>query len=54
MLILFLLVTTVTSAIICHWIARRRGANAVLWACLGLAFGPLAIPFVLLSRSRAH
>jgi len=40
----------VVSAIICHSIAKKRKANAVFWGVMGGVFGPLAIPFVFLSK----
>ena len=40
----------IISAVICHRIARHRGANAVFWGVMGAVFGPLAIPFVFLAR----
>lgn len=38
------------SGMICHFIARNRGANAVFWGVMGVLFGPLAIPFAFLSK----
>jgi len=38
------------SAVVCNRVARRRGAEAAFWTAMGLAFGPLAIPFVLFSK----
>lgn len=34
-------------------IADRRGANTKLWAIMGAVFGPLAIPFVFLTKNRS-
>ena len=36
----------VASAVICHFVAKSRGGNAVFWGIMGIVFGPLAIPFV--------
>ena len=47
-----LVVLFVVSAVICHVIAGSRGRNRVLWGVLGLVFGPLAIPFVLLTHPK--
>jgi hypothetical protein len=33
------------SAVLCHQIAKARGANPVFWGAMGIVFGPLAIPF---------
>ncbi len=38
------------SGIICHVVARRRNANPVFWGVLGLALGPVVIPFLFLLR----
>ena len=46
------LILVVASVLICHVIARKRGANAVFWGVMGALFGPLAIPFVFLSKRR--
>ena len=40
------------SAVACHFLARRRGANAVFWGVMGAIFGPLAIPFVFMAKTR--
>lgn len=40
------------SIIFCHAIAKRRGANPVFWGVMGAIFGPLAIPFVFMSKKR--
>lgn len=39
-------------ALLLGWLARRRGADPVFWGALGFFFGPLALPFLLLSRRR--
>ena len=41
----------IISAIICHYVAKSRGANPVFWGVMGVVFGPLAIPFVFLTKS---
>lgn len=43
------LLVAVACAVACHLIAKRRGANPVLWGVMGFLFGPLALPFVLFS-----
>ncbi|MCK5809727.1 MAG: hypothetical protein KAH00_01495 [Cocleimonas sp.] len=48
MFIAMIVLVTLISMIICHTVAKRRGANPVLWGALGVAFGPFAIPFVFL------
>ena len=37
---------------LCHEIAKRRGASPVFWGVMGALFGPFAVPFVLLSKSK--
>ena len=48
--IAILLLVTVASIVFCHQVAKRRGANPVFWGVMAVIFGPLAIPFVFLSR----
>ena len=45
--------TFVTSALICHFIAQKRGANPVFWGVMGGVLGPFVIPFVFLSKRGA-
>ena len=45
-----ILTLTILSIIICHNVAKSRGANPVFWGVMGAIFGPLAIPFVLFAR----
>ena len=33
-------------------IADRRGVNTRLWAIMGAVFGPLAIPFIFLTKAK--
>ena len=40
------------SAALCHLIAKQRGSDPVFWTVMGVIFGPLAIVFVLFSKSR--
>ena len=41
----------------CAWliwgIADKRGANTKFWAIMGAVFGPLAIPFVFLTKNKS-
>jgi len=41
----------IVSAVICHMIAKHRGANKIFWGTMGGIFGPIAIPFVLFSKT---
>lgn len=45
-----LIIITIACAITCHYLAKKRGANPVFWSVMGIAFGPLAIPFVFLAK----
>lgn len=45
--------TFVVSAILCHFIAKSRGANAVFWGVMGAVIGPFAIPFVFFSKANS-
>lgn len=45
-----LTLTILVSAVLCHTIAKQRGAKPVFWGVMGLLFGPLAIPFVLMAK----
>jgi len=49
-----LTLTFVTSAIVCHYIAKSNGKRPVFWGVMGAVFGPLAIPFVLLNSKRSE
>jgi hypothetical protein len=49
-----LLITSIAIGIICivvcHQIAKCRGAKPVFWALMGGLFGPFAIPFALMLK----
>ena len=40
---LILFTVFVLSAIICHVLAKKYGANPVFWGTMGFVFGPFAI-----------
>ena len=42
------------SLLICHYVARARGANVTFWTVVGSVAGPLAVPLVFLARPQAH
>jgi hypothetical protein len=51
---MFILISAVVfglSGVICHQLAKSRGRNPVNWGVAGVVFGPVAIPFVLMSRN---
>lgn len=50
MVIILGLIIFIGSGILCHYIAKSRGANPVFWGVMGVVFGPLAIPFVYMSK----
>jgi hypothetical protein len=40
------------SIVVCHQVAKKRGAKPVFWGVMGALFGPLAIPFAFMSGGR--
>ena len=40
--------------VLCHYIAKKRGANPVFWGVMGGIFGPFAIPFVFFSKRKSQ
>lgn len=50
--IFLLLLIGIASIAICHRVAKRRGADPVFWGVMAAVFGPLAVPFVFLSKGR--
>lgn len=51
--LLVLSVFSISFAFILWLIADKRGVNAKFWAVMGAIFGPLAIPFVFLTKSNS-
>ena len=49
---LVILLVSIGFAVLLHRMAEHRHQNPVVWAALGFAFGPLAIPFLYLIRKR--
>jgi hypothetical protein len=45
-----LLALNLISIFVCFYIAKSRNAQSYYWAFMGAIFGPLAIPFVFLSK----
>jgi hypothetical protein len=43
-----IIILCIASAVLCHWLAGRRGADRVYWGVMGACFGPFAIPVLLL------
>lgn len=52
LLVAVTLVLTITSAIICHRIAKNQHGDLVFWGVLGFLIGPAAIPFTLFLAGR--
>jgi hypothetical protein len=44
----------IVCVILCHQIAKRRGAKPVFWGVMGALFGPFAIPFVFLAKPKTE
>ncbi|MDH3388586.1 MAG: hypothetical protein OEN02_11830 [Gammaproteobacteria bacterium] len=42
----------IACVVLCHQIAKRRGAKPVFWGVMGALFGPFAIPFALLAKPK--
>ena len=51
--LLILSVFSISFAFILWLMADKRGANAKFWAVMGAIFGPLAIPFVFLTKGNS-
>jgi len=51
MYIAIFILSFIISAVICHFVAKGKGKGPVFWGVMGAVFGPLAIPFVLLSKN---
>jgi len=50
MFIYALIAANIVSIVVCHYIAKSRGAKPVFWGIMGAIFGPLAIPFALFAK----
>ena len=46
-------IISISGAFLLWFIADRRGASTRFWAIMGAVFGPLAIPFVFLTKNKA-
>ena len=52
-MIAYLLVAiTAISIGICYYTAKQRGLSKPYWIFMGALFGPLAVPFVFLAKSK--
>ena len=50
--LLLLLIAMAGFVALGHSLARRKGLNPVLWGVMAGVFGPLVLPFLLLTKSR--
>jgi hypothetical protein len=49
----YLLITMIViSVFICYYAAKQRGLSKPYWIFMGALFGPLAVPFVFLTKSK--
>ncbi len=39
---------------ICHTVAKKKGLNKRHWQLMAVIFGPLAVPFVFLAKSKMN
>jgi hypothetical protein len=49
-----LVVINIACIILCHLIAKNRGAKPVFWGMMGAIFGPFAIPFAMNAKPKAN
>jgi len=52
MSVYLLVAVVIISVYICYYTAKRRGLNTPYWVFMGALFGPLAVPFVFLAKSK--
>lgn len=52
MIAYLLVVITVISVGVCYYVAGQRGLSKPYWIFMGVLFGPIAIPFVFLVKSK--
>lgn len=51
-LAIVIILVFVVSIISCHTIAKKRGNNPVFWGVMAAIFGPFALPFVCMSKTK--
>ena len=47
------LLLSIPFALAGYWVARKRGLSVRYWTLLGLALGPLVLPFLLFAKKKA-
>lgn len=52
MTVYLLVAITVISVGICYYAANQRGLSKPYWVFMGALFGPLAVPFVFIAKSK--
>lgn len=52
-LLVISLLISVACAVLCGFIAVRRKLRWVYWSVMGFAFGPFALPFVLMAKPKS-
>ena len=52
MSVYLLVAIIIISVCICYYIAKQSGLNKPYWVFMGALFGPLAVPFVFLAKSK--
>ncbi|MDH3759569.1 MAG: hypothetical protein OEU50_01220 [Gammaproteobacteria bacterium] len=50
--IIAVLLVGLMSVVTCYLVAKKRNANTTFWVAMAVLFGPLAIPFVFLAKSK--
>lgn len=50
-IIVFLLIPIVCAGI-CYSVAKKRNADVPFWVVMGALFGPIALPFVFISKAK--
>jgi len=51
--IIFLVLMPIVCAAICYSVAKKRNSTVPFWVVMGALFGPLALPFVFMSKPRS-
>jgi len=47
-----ILLVGLVSVVTCYRVAKKRNARTSFWVAMAVLFGPLAIPFVFMSKSK--
>ena len=51
-LAIIVMAMTLCSAFICFTVSKEKRLNSTFWLWMALLFGPLAVPFIYLSKSK--